>query len=310
MLWKSVHFLNNSKYLKINAKTLFRNTAFFTNRIYLSTTTTSLESNNLNVESNESGETEKSFFARQWDKFSLKANIERTVISERLFRSALNRANDKIWYTAGRIPYEFKFRHALITMHVWFLHKRLIRTNINRYSALLIQEELFDILWTDTKARIRAEKVMELSLGRHLKTMQSVSFVHCMHYDHAFTFDDERRRRDELHRAIWLHVFHSNDDYPDDLVDRLAMYVEFQYDNIMNQLPEKYWREGRIGWGPFPNFESIVGNNGKVLPPADKFNDKMDVVLEGWTSCLSNAGEVFYWKNGTDKVQWDKPKYF
>lgn len=279
-------------------------------RKYYNTSIRRLSSLSSSAVSNGIKEEEKGVLGRLWEKYSLKASINRTILSERLFRSAKHRANDKIWYTLGRLPYDFKSNHSLITMHTWFLHKRLIGANVNKHSAMLIQEELFDILWTDTSSRLRAEKVLEMRLNRHLKNMQQLSFVHCMHYDHAFTFDDERRRREELLRAVWLHVFHNKDDIPDDLVNRIAMYIEYQYDNIMNQLPEKYWREGRIGWGNFPDFDSIVDNNGKLLPAASKINDQIEVLPKGWALGLSQAGEKYYWNTDTDKVQWEKPKYF
>ena len=47
-------------------------------------------------------------------------------------------------------------------MHVWFIHKRLIADTSDPHFSLLVQEELFDVLWNDTRARIRAAKVHEL----------------------------------------------------------------------------------------------------------------------------------------------------
>ena len=43
------------------------------------------------------------------------------------------------WFTEGRIPYEFRPRHALLTMHVWFLHKRLLADRVDSHLALLVQ---------------------------------------------------------------------------------------------------------------------------------------------------------------------------
>ena len=43
------------------------------------------------------------------------------------------------WFTEARIPYEFRPRHALLTMHVWFLHKRLLADRVDSHLALLVQ---------------------------------------------------------------------------------------------------------------------------------------------------------------------------
>ena len=43
------------------------------------------------------------------------------------------------WFQEARIPYEFRPRHALLTMHVWFLHKRLLSDQVDSHLALLVQ---------------------------------------------------------------------------------------------------------------------------------------------------------------------------
>lgn len=55
-------------------------------------------------------------------------------------------------------------------MHIWFLHKRLISNIDDPHRAALIQEELFDIFWTDTSNRMRAHGVNELLIQKNLKT--------------------------------------------------------------------------------------------------------------------------------------------
>jgi len=137
---------------------------------------------------------------------------------------------------------------------------------VNRYSVLLVQEQMFEAFWSDTLSRIRAEKVPELTTSRNLKNMQKTSFFQCMNYDHVFELDDMKERREELCRAVWNHILGMDENAPDDLVNRLAMYVEYQHDNIMFILPEEYWREVRIDWGEFPNFKDVVDNHGVVMP--------------------------------------------
>lgn len=122
------------------------------------------------------------------------------------------------WYGPGRIGRDFRARHALLTMHVWFLHKRLIASSnylnnnnnnmndeidkeridnqnndnnelpnqLDPDTALNIQEELFDILWNDTQCRIRKEGVQELRVNKMLMQVQQYTFLHLFHYDHIY----------------------------------------------------------------------------------------------------------------------------
>ena len=50
---------------------------------------------------------------------------------------------NRIWYTEGRIPFEFRPRHAMLTMHIWFLHKRLLIDRVDPHLALLVQVCVF-----------------------------------------------------------------------------------------------------------------------------------------------------------------------
>jgi len=256
----------------------------------------------------QSSEQEKGFFQKLWDKNSYKGNLSRHLQSERLFRTAQIRAFDPQWYNSGHISPSFKSKHAILTMHIWFLHKRLLQTDVNRYAALLVQEQMFEAFWADTLSRIRAEKVPELTTGRHLKNMQKTSFLQCMNYDHVFELDSSKDRREELCRAVWNHLLGMDENAPDDLINRLAMYIEFQHDNIMYNLPEEYWREVRIDWGAFPDFKDMVDNNGVVMPNRNfSLESKEDVLPEDWEACLNQAGETYYWNKETNRVTWGKP---
>ena len=74
-----------------------------------------------------------------------------------------------MWFGPGRVPRDFRNRHALLTMHIWFLHKRLISDNIDKENALMLQEELFNMFWDDTTYRIRKEGVRELLVNKTVK---------------------------------------------------------------------------------------------------------------------------------------------
>ena len=73
------------------------------------------------------------------------------------------------WFTEARIPYEFRPRHALLTMHVWFLHKRLLADRVDSHLALLVQVRVISIILTYSTS------IMVVSI---LSTLSSL--LHCI----------------------------------------------------------------------------------------------------------------------------------
>lgn len=193
-------------------------------------------------------------------------------------------------------------------MHVWFLHKRLVLDKGDPHTSLLIQDELFDILWNDTRTRIRAEGISELTVSKHLKDIQQITFQHCMHYDHAFTFDDPLKRREELALAIWTHVLMQSEDVYNDQLNRLALYVEWQYNNIISDLPINFFEQGRINWGDTPDFSQMKDNDGarleEIVPSAE---DNGMNLPSGWYTNITDSGDTYYWKEDTMESTWEKP---
>merc|ERR1740124_1974144 len=122
--------------------------------------------------------------SRLYNQYGIRSQQDRIVMADRLFQFAQWRADDPLWYGAGHIGAEFRPRHAMITMHLWFLQKRLIRDGSQ--NSLLTQEELFEVFWDDTRKRIRAEGLAEMSINKHLTDIQQYTFQHLTHYDHAF----------------------------------------------------------------------------------------------------------------------------
>lgn len=214
----------------------------------------------------------------------------------------------------------------MLTMHVWFLHRRLIRDEgtrltggegaakpeesnasaaLSRETSLLIQEELFDLLWNDARCRIRAEGVAELMVNKNLKDVQQLTFQHCTHLDHVFEeyAGDAEKRVEELAYAMWIHVLNRDKEANGDVVKRLAAYAEYEFQNIIFFLPDHYFAEGRIGWGSMPDFSGMKNNEGKTQPSEVTGNE----LPEGWIQALTDAGDVYYWDTTTDKTQWEKP---
>lgn len=248
----------------------------------------------------------KGFFSRLWEKHSIQGQRKRIELADRLFRAAQHRSMDRVWYNAGRIGHEFRPKQAILTLHVWLLHKRLTSDKTEtRDFSLLVQEELFDMFWNDTRTRIRAEGMHELTVNKHLKDVQQMSLQHCMHYDHAFSFEDDAKRREELANVVWTHILLRNEDVINEHIQRLVLYVEWEYDNIVKGLPETYFREGRIEWGDMMDFSGMRDNEGNLLPEVE--SDDENNLPDGWLSTLNEAGETYYWNIHSMETSWTKP---
>jgi len=246
-------------------------------------------------------------WSKRWNPLAQGRNIE---IGERLFCAAQDRACDLHWYTAGRISSDFRASHALLTLHIWFLHKRLLKED-----QLWLQEELFDILWNDSKSRIRAvDGIHELTVNKHLKDVQQVTFQHCTHLDHVLTLPlGSPERTEELCGAIWIHILLKRDDttetskITEQVIRRMAAYVEYQYDNIVHRLPPEYFMEGRVAWGSIPDFTDIK-LNGKGIDSWQYEGPSSDMNLpDGWKHILTDGGDSYYWNKNSNQTRWEPP---
>jgi hypothetical protein len=170
------------------------------------------------------------------------------------------------------------------------------------------QEELFDILWNDTRSRIRAEGVHELTVNKHLKDAQQLTFLQCTHYDHAFQefATDDKKRFEELSGVNWTYVLNKDEEAYSDLLKRLTMYVEYQCVNLLHGVPDKYFWEGRIPWGDMPEFESMKDNEGKKMAAMGQVTG-MEMLPEPWIKTLTDAGVTYYWNTTTGETSWKKP---
>lgn len=260
------------------------------------------------------------------------------------------------WFGPGRIPRTFRSRHALITMHLWFLHKRLIAASDNRMDpdvALKVQEELFEIFWNDTLCRIRKEGVREMQVNKSLLQVQQYTFLHLFHYDHIYqslasskshldpTDADEEEtlppppppaigengdemdpmavidptvdlskvenRISELKKLVWMHILVRDPAAKecDDHLERLAWYIEVQYQNILVDWPGQYVKEARVAWVDLPDFTGMRDNHGRLVPEQLMHPD--DVLPKPWLTNITLRGEIYYWNPVNGRSQWEKP---
>ena len=219
------------------------------------------------------------------------------------------------WFGPGRIGRDFRSYQALLTMHIWFLHKRLINDNEDPHRAALIQEELFDIFWTDSSNRMRAHGVNEWLINKNLKTVQQYTFMHLFHYDHCYTgelLENPEHRLEELKNLVNAHILLLSPDdetalnLHDDQAERIAWYIETQYQNIVLDLPDDFYRKARIAWTDLPSFDKMIdGNTGKELP--EQPIDPEDILPDRWVRNIANDGTYYYWNVDTRQAQWERP---
>ncbi|GMH71079.1 hypothetical protein TrRE_jg7505 [Triparma retinervis] len=245
--------------------------------------------------------------------------------SEALFFSCRDQANKPAFFKQGKVRRDFRSRHMLLSLHVWIIHRRLIHHESSGEYGKLLQEALFDRLWDDSLTRIRAQNLAELTVNSHLNNVQKYTFAGCMSFDHSQTFDEgDEKRLDELGGALWRDVFLRNDKLPVDHVLRLASYVQREREMVMN-LPEELFLEGRIPWGPPPDWRNVKTDEGfdfedeeseqemiqrqkeEVEKSGGVFLDDVDLP-EGWSLAITEEGKVYYWNTETRESRWEKPK--
>ena len=91
----------------------------------------------------------------------------------------------------------------------------------------------------------------------------------------------------------------------DDLIKRLAAYVEYEYRNVVLALPDVYFQEGRIDWGSMPDFNGMKDKFDKSIQPLPLNPD--DILPPDWVKALTDAGDTYYWNTVTNLTTWQRP---
>jgi hypothetical protein len=126
--------------------------------------------------------------------FDTTNNASNVAGARALINIVSDHSTNPVWHNKGLVGTDFRSIHALKTLHLWIIHKRLIKestsgsvaaaTRSNRKGEL-IQESLFDEFWDDTIKRIRAQGVVEISVNKNLQEIQKLSFRFCLELDEA-----------------------------------------------------------------------------------------------------------------------------
>ena len=187
---------------------------------------------------------------------------------------------------------------------------------------------------------MRSHGVQEMLINKNLKKVQQYTFMHMFHYDHCYTgdlLDNPHERLEELKNLVKTHILllpplsddnddddddnsegkyddKNDDEYNsilqehrahDDQANRIAWYVETQYQNIIHDLPESLFQKARIAWVDLPSFEHMIDDTGKELPKHT--NPLEDVLPSSWVKNIANDGTYYYWNVSTREAQWDRP---
>ena len=135
--------------------------------------------------------------------------------------------------------------------------------------------------WSSIARRISVRRL----IAKNLKKVQQYTFMHMFHYDHCYTGDllgNPLDRLDELNNLVKTHILllpplpqedddnigatdkNEGDDIRrkhiihDDQAERIAWYVETQFQNIVIDLPESFFQKARIAWVDLPSFDGIT----------------------------------------------------
>ncbi|EQC28468.1 hypothetical protein SDRG_13796 [Saprolegnia diclina VS20] len=231
-------------------------------------------------------------------------NEEATMTSKSalLFNSCVNQAAHPSFYRALDLPADFRSQQALLILHVWIAHRRLIASKTPNTPkekidpGKLLQEALFDRLWEDTTVRIRNQNVSELTVNKHLHEVQQRSFNQCVAYDQYFAANGAKR---SLSEAISKHVLNVEPSAKPSQTALLTAYVQREL-KTMQKLPLEVLETGDLPWGP------PLANPSNMSYDDDEF-DLIGQRYGNWRSALDVRGTRYFWNMTTRFSSWDKP---
>lgn len=237
----------------------------------------------------------------------------------------------------------------------------LVRSSRKDYNMCQdIDVELFSIFWDNTTCRIRALNVYELSVNKHLENVQKYTFLHLVQYDHCYTeamLANPTERLNHLRQIVavqWLRpksvdqrnkaydqgiVLDDENDGTNDVedmyrntcdhIDRIVLYIDAQYQNIMYDLPYDHFTSGHARFVPLPQFANLHDTTTTMSTPSTVTNTTdattmgtipyaeypntpvpchpEDVLPYPWVTNITNGGKIYYWNLHTRVSSWIRP---
>jgi cytochrome b pre-mRNA-processing protein 3 len=233
---------------------------------------------------------------------SLRGNL-----SSKIYKVCENQSAKQALYKDMGLEPNFRTKHAMTMLHVWCIHRRLIKEG---GEGKLVQEALFDRCWEESTLAIRALGVPELTVNKHLKELQKISFGALVNYDHGM-----QTGTDELAGALYRNLYAADEEVPEDTVLSMAAYVQRQA-RAVDKLDLDDFLKGNIVWD----------NKGlaKGLAEVETEGAESDAIAEAtlseetlssgvgsmhgdWQEAVDQRGQTYYWNMVTREVVWDLP---
>lgn len=153
--------------------------------------------------------------------------------SNALYHSSVYQSANPEFYTLLGLECDFRGQQALLVLHVWLVHKRLLEEGT---LGKILQEQLFDRMWEDAIVRLRHQQVSELTVNKYLKEVQQFGFSACIAYDDCLntstTKPGTKKQLPGLQFPLFCHVLnienpHSSSVSPSKrkAVEKLEKYV-------------------------------------------------------------------------------------
>jgi len=226
--------------------------------------------------------------------------------SEAIFQSCVNQSAKKGWFSHGGVKNEFRPRHALLISHVWLVHRRLM---LEDKPGKLMEEAVFDLLWEDTTVRIRSMGISELSVNKNLADVQKYSFPMLVGYDQALGKPVKDNRLDHLGAAAWRNLWLADGTFTVEHCMEMAHYLQREMETLKGLDTESFY-EGRIPWGPLPNWHGVkMLVDGPEVDLSTKLDsaDQEEAENSDWRETLAPNGKLYYWNVRTRESSWEKP---
>jgi len=226
--------------------------------------------------------------------------------SMNLFQSCRTQALRKGFKMRGGVADNFKATQALITCHVWAVHRRLIKEGD---AGKALDRAVFERFWEDARSRIRFTDVPELTVDRHLGNVQNLSFENMCLFDHCLTFEDESEQIEKLCGGIWRAVYDMDEAVQEDTAVELARYLKTEAETL-DDVSFEALKEGRVEWRRPPLFKGdgdAASCDATTIGNLDytESSDDLEAFESPWRIEWTLRGDTYFWHEDTFETTWD-----
>ncbi|MEZ5648242.1 MAG: ubiquinol-cytochrome C chaperone family protein [Alphaproteobacteria bacterium] len=171
-------------------------------------------------------------------------SISRRKIGQAIYRSAVERARNPIFYREFNVSDSLDGRFDMIVIQVFLILHRLKKGS---WQARRLSQEVFDAMFTDMDRSLREIGVGDLSVGRKVKTMAKALYGRIIHYDKGIQVQGEA-----LAEALVRNLYRGQQPKTE-VLTAMVHYVR-NSSLLLDQQSEGEILKGYIDWGPYPVF--------------------------------------------------------